>query len=117
MQVTNISASGAILIGGKSHRFKSDKAFIEFTDGFLSAEIYQKFCRIFGQTFFVSDTGDKAPLPEAKVIVDLKPDIGPIGGLYTALSAASFKYCFISACDMPFLSIELIHHLWKSLHG
>jgi molybdopterin-guanine dinucleotide biosynthesis protein A len=117
MKVTNITASGAILIGGKSKRYNSDKAFINFSGEYLSALLYKRINKILDHVFFVSDKKDKSSIPEAQLVIDLKQNIGPIGGLYTALVNTEYDYCFISACDLPFLSNDLIHLLWKNCDG
>jgi len=117
MEFTNIMACGAILIGGKSRRFNSDKAYIQFSGESLSALLYKMISRVLNHVYFVADHGDKFPIPDVDVIVDLKPDIGPLGGLYTALTHSSHDYCFISACDLPFLNVELIKILWDKCTG
>ena len=117
MELTNIMACGAILIGGKSRRFKSDKAYIKFSGESLSTLLYKRISRVLNQVYFVADHGGKFPIPDVDVIVDLKPDIGPMGGLYTALTHSSHDYCFISACDMPFLNADLIKLLWDKCTG
>ena len=42
------------------------------------------------------------------IILDLIPGAGPLGGLYTALSAASLPVVAVVACDMPFIRPELL---------
>ncbi|HWR20863.1 MAG TPA: molybdenum cofactor guanylyltransferase, partial [Verrucomicrobiae bacterium] len=52
-----------------------------------------------------------------KVIPDLIPDSGSLGGIYTGLSAASYPACFFVACDMPFLNADLIKLLIREAEG
>ena len=87
---------------------------MKFTDDYLSAKLYRRLAGVLGDVFFVSDRENKLPVPDANIFVDLKPEIGPLGGLYTALSHAANEYCFISACDLPFLSAGLIKILWHN---
>jgi molybdopterin-guanine dinucleotide biosynthesis protein A len=117
MEFTNIMACGAILIGGKSRRFKTDKTYIQFSGESLSVLLYKRISRVLNHVYFVADRGEKSPVPDVDVIVDLKPDIGPIGGLYTALTHSSHDYCFVSACDLPFLNVDLIKLLWDKCTG
>ena len=42
---------------------------------------------------------------------DVLPERGPLGGLYTALSAASQPHVLCLACDMPFVIRPLIDYL------
>src|SRR5204862_3106730 len=42
---------------------------------------------------------------------DVLPERGPLGGLYTALSAASQPHLLCLACDMPFIVRPLLDYL------
>jgi len=46
-----------------------------------------------------------------RVVPDLVPDAGPLGGLYTALMSTASPYIVIVACDMPFLAVPFLRHL------
>jgi molybdopterin-guanine dinucleotide biosynthesis protein A len=39
---------------------------------------------------------------------DLVPRIGPLGGIYTALYHADRSHCLVLACDLPFVTPEII---------
>jgi molybdopterin-guanine dinucleotide biosynthesis protein A len=43
-----------------------------------------------------------------RLIPDLLPGTGALGGLYTALASASFPLAAVVACDMPFASLPLL---------
>jgi len=43
-----------------------------------------------------------------RLIPDLKPDRGALGGLYTAVASAMRPFVAVIACDMPFASSRLI---------
>ena len=45
------------------------------------------------------------------LVGDVLPDKGPLGGIYTALRAASQPHVLVVACDMPWLNRELLAHL------
>ena len=52
---------------------------------------------------------DSAPLSiDAKVVRDLVPESGSLGGLYTGLMQAATPWIFVVACDMPFLNQAVI---------
>ena len=42
----------------------------------------------------------------ARVIPDIHPGLGPLGGLYTALQACADGTLWLVACDMPYISSE-----------
>ena len=43
-----------------------------------------------------------------RVVIDLVPNCGSLGGLYTGLSYATHARAFVVACDMPFLNPDAI---------
>lgn len=51
------------------------------------------------------------PRLEARIVVDLYPDKGALGGIYTGLVAANTFYSLVVACDMPFLNPSLLSYL------
>ena len=52
---------------------------------------------------------DSPPLGvDARVVRDLIPDCGSLGGLYTGIVRASTSCIFVAACDMPFLNQAVI---------
>jgi molybdopterin-guanine dinucleotide biosynthesis protein A len=112
-QITKIPVSGAILIGGKSNRFKKDKTYITLDGEYLSSRLFHTLDIILDNVFFVANQDKSSPVPGAKFVLDLHTGVGPIGGVYSALTYSHHDFCFISACDLPFLSVELIKILWQ----
>ncbi len=51
---------------------------------------------------------EKYAFLELPVFPDLLPDMGALGGLYTALSAARYPVVAVVACDMPFIKLDLL---------
>ena len=45
------------------------------------------------------------------IIEDEVKNIGPIGGVLSALRNSNTKYNIILSCDMPFINAELLHYL------
>lgn len=107
-----IPASAAILAGGKSTRFGTDKAFMKFDHRPVIAHFYTLLLQLFHEVFFVSN--EKKNIVEDQTLhIDIYPDKGPLGGLYTALKKSKHPYCFITACDTPFINVDLIKLLWE----
>ena len=48
---------------------------------------------------------------KGKVIVDLCPGSGALGGIYTGLASADTCYSLVVGCDMPFLNRNLLRYL------
>jgi molybdenum cofactor guanylyltransferase len=90
-----------ILVGGRSTRMGRDKATLDLGGTTLAER---------------AATTIRTALPEAAVSrVDASDDIyrerGPLGGLHSALTAAKTDWIFLLACDLPFVTSELIHRL------
>ena len=51
----------------------------------------------------------------AEVVPDLQAGQGPLGGIATALDRAGGESTFVLACDMPFVSADLVEHIVKSV--
>jgi molybdopterin-guanine dinucleotide biosynthesis protein A len=47
----------------------------------------------------------------ARVIADIVPGCGPLGGLHAALTSARSDVLFLVACDMPYVSAAFVEHL------
>jgi molybdopterin-guanine dinucleotide biosynthesis protein A len=97
-----------ILAGGKSRRMGQDKAFIRFQGEVLIRRIMDRLAGLAEEVIVIAPR-PQAHLPEdIKTIPDLIPARGPLGGLYTALSAASHPIVVVVACDMPFVNPKLL---------
>ncbi len=99
----------AVLAGGQSRRMGRDKALLQLG----------------GQTLIERVLAAAHPLGYPRVIIghpatyahlglsvhpDHSPGLGPLGGLYTALSTISTPVLLL-ACDLPFLTPAFLRHL------
>ena len=103
-----IEVTGVLLAGGKSRRMGEDKRYLAVGEQTLlerGLEVLQSiFCEV-----LVVIAQDSSPLSiDARVVRDLVPDCGSLGGLYTGLTQATTPYIFVVACDMPFLNQTVI---------
>ena len=107
--------SGIVLAGGLSRRLGRDKAVEPFGDEPLIARVIGRLSTLTNETVVVVNNearGAELPLPdEAKVAVDIYPDSGSLGGIFSGLTVANTDWGFVVACDMPFLNTDLIAHM------
>jgi molybdopterin-guanine dinucleotide biosynthesis protein A len=100
----NIGA--AVLCGGKSSRMGGgNKAFIKINNIPLIENTINILKGLFDEIFLVTNDPDSFT-PYKKdvcIITDIIKDIGPLGGIHSALSRTSKEAVFFVACDMPFL--------------
>lgn len=104
--------SAIILCGGKSSRMGFDKSRIRVGNSFLIELIVEKLKILFDDVIVIAGYEDrKFENVEFKVIQDVQKDCGPVGGIYTGLKSASSEYVFVTACDMPFINVDLIKYM------
>ncbi len=58
--------------------------------------------------FLNTSTPPSVAVHRLRLVADLKPGRGALGGLYTAIASAAFPFMAVVACDMPFASAKLI---------
>jgi molybdopterin-guanine dinucleotide biosynthesis protein A len=103
--------NAAILVGGKSSRMGSNKAFLELK-GKTFIELQIELLReIFDEIFISANTSSEYEYLNLSIFKDVYPDKGPLGGIYTSLINSNSLHTFMLACDMPFIGPELINHL------
>lgn len=96
--------SGAVLTGGASRRFGSDKTLFRIA-GVTLAERVCRALRDAGATEVFSVGGDQRALTALgcfdRHVPDRWPGEGPLGGIVTALEAATADVVVVLACDTP----------------
>ncbi len=102
-----------ILAGGRNLRLGSSKALEIIGGKSLIERVIERVKLVSNQTLIVTSSGQLAlPLAgEVKVLVDLYPGKGPLGGIYTGLLASPSSHSVVVACDMPFLNIKLLGYM------
>lgn len=102
--------SAYLLAGGKSSRMGTDKGLVHLHGKPMLQHGLEILQSIFSQVTLISNHPDYPQLGQ-RVIPDLIPEMGPIGGIYTGLEDSRFELSFFVACDMPMISREAILHL------
>jgi molybdopterin-guanine dinucleotide biosynthesis protein A len=103
-----IEVTGVLLAGGKSRRMGEDKRYLMVGEQTLLERALGVLRLMFHEVLVVI-AQDSAPLDiDARVMRDLVPDCGSLGGIYTGLIQATTPYIFAVACDMPFLNQAVI---------
>jgi len=119
MAVKQKDISGAILAGGKSTRMGIPKCSLSVGGKRVLDSVLDVFGGFFDEILVVTDDANRfAKLPGVKVVEDVVPGCGPLGGIYTGLTYSSRERVFFAACDMPYLHIGFIKRLLAaSLEG
>ena len=103
--------SGAILAGGRATRFGgANKALLRLGDSRIIDRLIAVLAPVTSDIFIVATD----PLPYAGLGLRVVPDAvtaGALGGIYTAIVASPHPRTLVLACDMPFVTTELLQHL------
>ncbi len=106
-----------IQAGGKSERMGEDKALKPFLGRPLIQRVIERLAPLADEILVTTNRPeDYAFLTDSKVsrlwnprlVSDLAPGRGPLGGLYTAVASATLPIVAVVACDMPFASATLL---------
>jgi len=106
------------LAGGRSSRFKRDKALILWEGKPLIVRQVDMLKGLFDEIIVV--TGNERryeELIDVKVVKDLIKGKGPLGGIHAGLSSSSNDYNLILPCDMPLLNEKVISLLLDEING
>jgi molybdopterin-guanine dinucleotide biosynthesis protein A len=95
-------SAGYVLVGGRSSRMGRDKALLPFRGGVLVSAIADAVSEAAGTCTLVGDPERYSGLAY-RVLPDLYPGEGPLGGIVTALRDSTADWNLIVACDMPAL--------------
>jgi molybdopterin-guanine dinucleotide biosynthesis protein A len=109
--VVSESLIGVVLAGGASSRMGVSKATIEL-GGIPLAERALGPLRAAGlEVAVVAKEGDALPELDAPVWIEARPQRHPLAGILEALERAGGRAVLVCACDMPFVTAELVAHL------
>ena len=109
MNVTTI-----ILCGGKGRRFGGKSKGTAVVDGKrIIDRIIERVHPISSQILIVTSV-ENSNIPvgnEIKIVTDKYPATGPLGGIYTGLTAAENPVSIVVGCDMPFINNRLLKRM------
>jgi molybdopterin-guanine dinucleotide biosynthesis protein A len=98
-----------IQAGGESRRMGQDKALLPFLGEPLILRVLRRLQPIADEVIVVARQPENLAFLGVRVVSDLLPGIGALGGLYTALAVARSPLVGVVACDMPFVSAGLLN--------
>jgi molybdopterin-guanine dinucleotide biosynthesis protein A len=92
--------------GGQSSRMGEDKALKPFLGRPLIQRVIEALTPIADEVIVTTNRPAEYGFLNLRLIPDLKPGRGALGGLYTAIASANFPLVAVVACDMPFASLN-----------
>ena len=109
------SVTGIVLAGGLSRRLGRGKA-VELVAGqMLIQRVLSRISQVTDEiVVVVNDTSRASSLPigtDAHLVIDMYPNSGSLGAIFTGLMATHSDWGIVVACDMPFLNIPLLQKI------
>jgi molybdenum cofactor guanylyltransferase len=116
-----LEISGIILAGGRSLRLGHDKVLEKIGDKSLLERVVSRIDP-FSKNIIIVTAHERtfAPLakhPKVKIVSDIFPGQGSLGGIYTGLVESSSFYNLVVAADMPFLNESLLRYMIEKSDG
>lgn len=92
--------AGFVLVGGRSSRMGRDKARLPVESRLLVEAVAEKVSNVAESVALIGEADRYSDLRFTR-FNDLRPGLGPLAGIETALSLACSELNLIVACDMP----------------
>jgi molybdopterin-guanine dinucleotide biosynthesis protein A len=109
------SALAVLLAGGANRRYQGRQKALESVGGELIAvRAIQVLGEAADRVVLVANDGEAFKSLGLETRPDLRPGLGALGGIFTAVSWAEelgYRGALVAACDMPFLSAGLLGRL------
>ena len=109
--------TGVILAGGKSRRMGSDKALLPYQGGRFIEAIQRRMGELFEEVIVVTGAPGQYDFLPCRRVPDLFEGMGALAGIHSGLRHSGTDLVFVTACDMPHLSGDLIRHLCGLAEG
>lgn len=103
--------TGVILAGGKSRRFGSNKALSLFRGERLIERLVRAMRVVTRDLLIVTNTPEEYAFLGLRMVGDVIPDCGSLGGIYTGLRYMTSPRGMFVACDMPFVRPVFLQYL------
>jgi molybdenum cofactor guanylyltransferase len=115
MSTTSKKLHGLILAGGRSRRMGQDKALLKY-QGKAQVDVAYDLLTQFCDKVFVSTRPDQSSLSAYQHLPQLHDlsqysEMGPLGGIASALTTYPDSAWLVLACDLPFVTKDTIDYL------
>jgi molybdopterin-guanine dinucleotide biosynthesis protein A len=103
-----------ILAGGKSLRLGQSKALQAIGGKSLIQRVVDRLAIFSTEIIIATAHGEAIPCSSAvriKTVADIYPGKGPLGGIYSGLTASSSPRAIVVGCDTPFLRVGLLEYM------
>jgi len=103
--------------GGESRRMGRDKGLVDFLGEPLIQRVVKRLQTLADEVIVTTNKPENYRFLNLPLVPDVVPHRGALGGLYTALSAASHPFVAVIACDMPFVNPALVAYQFQEIES
>ncbi len=116
-----MQVSCIVLAGGKSTRLGRNKIREKIGGKMLLERVLETLSRFESEIIIVTSASSSLPgleqYPKVSVVRDIYTNKGSLGGIYSGLLLSKSFYNLVLACDMPFLSFDLLQYMTDIAQG
>jgi molybdopterin-guanine dinucleotide biosynthesis protein A len=105
-----------VTAGGRSSRMGKDKAWLEIDGRSMIEHVIGELLRVTPLVSVIANSPDYNRL-RLPVLSDVNPGIGPLEAIRTALTNSRADWIVLVACDLPFVTAELLKTLLDCASG
>ena len=122
LQMDHSKILGTVLAGGKSQRFGDDKSQVKLANKLLIDYILSEIIDEFKELLIISNNPIEFQKSEKiTVIKDFKKDLGPLGGVLTAMkwikdNNKDYQWVSTFPTDTPFFKNSILKNFFKKIH-
>ena len=118
--MSTVKRSAVILVGGEARRANGrEKYFFVYQGRTFIERLIDTLSQVVDEIILVAKDPDQCRrfdhLTGVRCITDIRPGIGPIGGLHAGTLAAHGEFLFVSACDMPCIDAGVVRYLFEAI--
>jgi molybdopterin-guanine dinucleotide biosynthesis protein A len=112
-----------VLAGGDSTRMKRDKGLLDLASEPMVCRVVDGVSGVVNEVLIVVGSVEQLEKysdllgDRAEILSDVYGDGSPLVGAITGLQMARGKYALITACDMPFVSLDIVRWLFAEAEG
>ncbi|UTR15722.1 molybdenum cofactor guanylyltransferase [Salipaludibacillus sp. LMS25] len=106
-----LNVTGVILAGGKSSRMGMNKALLPIHGNETIQRLRNELLILTDRLIIVTNETESYKFLKQPLIHDNYENKGPLAGIQAGLAASNTEWNFITACDMPFLTYQVVEVL------
>ncbi len=107
--------TGGVLAGGESRRMGQNKALMQLGGERLVDRVVRTLAESCAELLMVTNSPEVYADAGIRMVGDVWPGKGSLGGIYSAIYYADTPYVLVVACDMPFLQAASLTYLIEQI--